>query len=348
MEVQVLSFALFLRRLVPGMLPGLLATACAAPHPARSPGWEPTSPSIPAVKEHSAAAQYLQQSKELLIRWQQRNAVVSAGDVSTPWLPGRYSYIRGYEHDEGRVDFTLIAVNQGLVVVRALLSGDPRRFGDGEPRQGYVNPFRALWVERGKEVGDHDDGAPPLTVEALYEECEREILGADTDASPRLYFHRNGLLMHCGYVASECPDCESVSLQSLTIFPIDEIFPSLDPSRWVCETPHGPVLPWSDYPVRAQGACVPPVLPRSHAGGYSCRNDEAQALGVPADYGIGSSLCGCDGHCLSAHWGSPWPTPCPGSRSWPLRKATFFDLGKPTPRARWSFPFGFHRDGVCG
>jgi hypothetical protein len=179
--------------------------------------------------------------------------------------------------------------------------------------------------------------------------------------------------MHCGYLASECSDCASISLHSVTMYPVDEIFRSLEPSRWVCETSLGPVLPWADYPLSPE-LCVPPALPRprrhvrtrvSEDNGLrdicdvdprACPQSPCtglESLGVPPDFVVDSKYkpwCpSCNDACLRARWiNNPGPTPFPDATSWPRRRATYSDLGKPTPLARWAFPYFVRLDDVYG
>jgi len=56
------------------------------------------------------------------------------------------------------------------------------------------------WEERGTEVGGHPVAAPPATVDALYDQCAREVLPQDPDRNDVfLYFDDAGILQACFY-----------------------------------------------------------------------------------------------------------------------------------------------------
>jgi hypothetical protein len=74
---------------------------------------------------------------------------------------------------------------------------------------------------------------------------------------PTLYFHPNGLLMHCGF-SEQCSECPHVSIQSLSRLPIDDARPPNEPDQWVCATKWGVFAPASDIPELALICYAPP------------------------------------------------------------------------------------------
>lgn len=191
----------------------LRLAGCAPAHAARYPIWEPASPRIPGVPKREAARASLREIRALWDEWVRRppNLLHAPSPVS----PGRYSYVRAIERADGVVEFTVFGVVGQRVVIRALVRSRPEQLaGVAEPAEKHRGALIPVWVEREREVGNHADGAPSLTVEALYASCERDVLGADVDATPRLFFHPNGVLMHCGYLEGECSECPTISVHS--------------------------------------------------------------------------------------------------------------------------------------
>ncbi len=186
-----------------GIVLPCLMVACSSLQHATYPAWEPTSPVVPVVKSRSLARQYLEMSRRL---WQD-------------WGNHNYAYLRARQVSADEVQFTLLIVEQDRVVQRALLSARPDESGLGELHdEKYGSAPALLWWERGKEVGKHADGAPPLIVDQLYDVCREQVLDARLELEPRLYFRFDGFLQHCGFLVDDCPDCPVASIQSLGSF----------------------------------------------------------------------------------------------------------------------------------
>lgn len=63
------------------------------------------------------------------------------------------------------------------------------------------------WVERGAEVGRHEVGEPPRTLEQVYGVCRDEVLTKDrVRHTIYLEFQENGVLSLCEYAEKSCVD----------------------------------------------------------------------------------------------------------------------------------------------
>ncbi len=246
--------------------------------------------------------------------------------------PQRYSYVRAFERARDRVDFSILAIEGERVVVRALISADPKQL-DRFSRHAQLP--RSRWVERGSAIGSHDDAAPPYTVDELYAQCGN-ILRQQPELAVRLYFHPNGLLMHCGFVPGECDDCGSVSIQSTSLYSVAQEPEWLEPSRWVCATNWGVFLPGAEDPLTSPdvdcwAAPLPEPAPAQPQDGQElqdiCHIDPAACPKLD-----------CRGDCRAAKWTMWKPSVC-GAEAIPQRQPGFLDLGKPKPLDEWTFPF---------
>jgi hypothetical protein len=121
--------------------------------------------------------------------------------------------------------------------------------------------LKTLWVEQGKDVGRHGAGAPPLSIDALYDVCET-LLSHQSGPMPRLYFDPQGLLMSCGYTPDECPGCAAVSILSWSQNPIHF---GRDAAQRVCTDAHGVFPPLARFEfIWATGFdCAPRADPAS-------------------------------------------------------------------------------------
>jgi hypothetical protein len=314
-----------------------LAPGCANPHHARYASWEPTSPEIPATPDRSLAKARLRQSRALFERF-------SNGPPVPFWAAParrRYSYIRVEDLAPDRISVTLFAIEGSRVVLRALLEVDPTRMGEvysDDPDEDAAH-WVQVFVERGTEIGTHERGAPALSVEALYDQCEREVLGANIGAAPRIYFDPNGLLMHCGFAPEDCSDCPTLSLQSLSNYSLTDIDPELPSERWFCRGDQGPVLPGAFYAFALPLECQPPTRPRKPPppGGSPDLADichiDPEACPMPDEGGN------------RARFGYGRPPICPTIRA---RAPSMLSVGKVEPLATWSFPFHSGAGIECG
>jgi hypothetical protein len=62
------------------------------------------------------------------------------------------------------------------------------------------------WTEVGNEIGTHENGTEPLTLDEIYDKAQKEWL-IERDNS-KTYFEtaNNGMISTCGYVENDCAD----------------------------------------------------------------------------------------------------------------------------------------------
>jgi len=111
-----------------------------------------------------------------------------------------YSYEVGTSSWTGFASRTVLQFESGVATYR--------RFDVLTPQQdGGTGVLTLQWEERGTEVGAHPVAAPPATVDALYDQCAREVLTQDPDRNEVfLYFDAAGILLACFYVPPFCAD----------------------------------------------------------------------------------------------------------------------------------------------
>lgn len=227
---------------------GCLFASCAeAPHHARYPNWDPTSPIVPTVESRTLARKYLATSRA---RWRKlgyRN----------------YSYVRLHEVSSERLELTVISVKNGKVVQRSLATTRPDAEGLGDHLSHQDGAaLELVWREWGEQVGQHRNGAPAATIDALYDLCERDVLSQHPELEVRMFFHRSGVLQHCGFLVDDCPECASVSIQTYAEFmPVR----GQQPTHYLCTDLYGAAFP-RDAPLRTHHChdcrCAP-IMPQT-------------------------------------------------------------------------------------
>jgi len=68
-------------------------------------------------------------------------------------------------------------------------------------------PIALEWEERGADVGSHPGGAPPVTLDVLYQRCRNEVLARDPGENTiTLAFDERNILRTCVYTPRNCAD----------------------------------------------------------------------------------------------------------------------------------------------
>ncbi len=184
--------------------PSVIGCTPALP-PARYMNWEPTSAQVPLVRDREVALRYLDQSWAIWKRYPEDD----------------YTYARALQTASDSVEFTVVTVKRGHPHRRTVLVGNPDEFGDLlERKEG--RPLSTVSDEFGDSV------ASERTVPQIYGRCRSQIEERRSGAGVRLAFHPWGLLQHCGYLESECDDCESVSIQAFSKYAAYDATPITD------------------------------------------------------------------------------------------------------------------------
>ena len=339
----------------------MLSACVPVPEPAHYAGWEPMPMGVPSAPSRSVARERLADSRALWHAFRDGPTpdVQLTGRPSDPRSQRGYSYVRARQASPERVEFTLFSVERGRVVLRAFVAGHPDALKTGGERN---HALESLWAESAADLGQHPEGAPPHSIDELYAECERWI--AEHSTSPRLYFHPDGLLMHCGFDPDDCRGCPEISIQSVSRFTLDRALRTVEPARWVCARDWGVFFPGSSLFVHGSDeVCYAPPNPRpqtlrtssvargSHEscplGPELCEPVEPSEASLKDICQIDPAACPkpCDADgCTTAHWARRL-SPCP---AWPRRAPQPLELGKPEPLAPWSFPFSTGGEIECG
>ncbi len=301
---------------------------------------------VPAASREQAW-QRLTESRALWRFWRKYGVDFHLSGVPPMYRGHAYSYVRARQTSSSRLELTLVAVDaseaadSGRVAVRAFVTADPEQLNAHAGAK--AQRLRSEWVERGAALGSHETGAPARTVDQLYDDCAA-LLSAHASLAPHLYFHPNGVLMHCGFTREECGDCQEISVESVSHYSFDWEWPREDPAKWVCGTPWGVFAPGTEIPeLGSSDQCMASYAPRT-----SLPPSLVSATGA----GLGD-ICAVDRAACpelaehsdgQAYWG--WlNVPCTSN---PARSPTALELGKAAPFATWAFPF-FAAYGVeCG
>ena len=117
---------------------------------------------------------------------------------------GNYRYFVRTSSFTGFGTETEIVVRRNKVAGRRFLvsGGIERVLPEGEPEAPQHK-----WVEKGEEVGKNKEGAPPKTLDELYDEAEK-VIAHELAEHEKLYlrFDKQGLLTSCFYVDTRIAD----------------------------------------------------------------------------------------------------------------------------------------------
>ena len=116
-----------------------------------------------------------------------------------------YTYTRSFESWVGFGNNTTVKVQNGKVVERRFQEFDRDR------------KITSSYVEGPNDIGRHNEGEPPVTMEVLYEECARSHLKQDPKTKViSLSLSPEGILTGCSFRAIRCKDDCSRGLDGLS------------------------------------------------------------------------------------------------------------------------------------
>lgn len=313
-----------------GALGCLLAVGCSEGIPrSRFASWDPISDAIPQVKSREVALARLARSRRYWDYARTHENEARKRDASTAIGAPRidYTYVRTRQLSPERVQFTVIGVEGERIVARGLLEAKAdqlQRLGSWVQDHPELMPA-SVYKELGASIGSHSEGAPPLRIEQLYDQCETEIRRRGVRPI-RMYFHPSGVLMQCGRTKGECRDCPAVSIQSYSVQSILPQALEFEPSHWTCSADWGLLPPGVDDWVSGRRyECLAPELQSERITRLRKQKEDCM-------------LCECGWKCdLTFDWAFSRPAniePCPIEFSVP----DYLDVGKADPDA----PFTFH------
>ena len=112
-----------------------------------------------------------------------------------------YEYTLMEQSWTGHGSETTMKVENGKVVARYF---EAFIISDEDGSKKITDSYRE---ESKKEIGSHEEGAPPLSIDDLYKTCLAEYLIFDPGAN-MVYFEttKDGIIALCGYVPTGCAD----------------------------------------------------------------------------------------------------------------------------------------------
>jgi len=104
---------------------------------------------------------------------------------------------------------TKITVQNGIVITRDFLSYSLVYTPNGVPGK----TLREQWHEDKTSLNQHNSGAAPITLEAVYQKVKNEWLSADKKKNT-IYFetNNNGMISNASYVPNGCQDDCSIGI----------------------------------------------------------------------------------------------------------------------------------------
>ncbi|MFD1096383.1 hypothetical protein [Salegentibacter chungangensis] len=113
-----------------------------------------------------------------------------------------YSYTLEFISWTGAGSRTTITVKDGIVAER-YYEAFLQKTEDGEHNEEITETY----TETNDEIGSHEAGAEPLSVDELYELCLAEYLVVN-ETENTIYFNttQQGVISECGYVPENCVD----------------------------------------------------------------------------------------------------------------------------------------------
>ena len=124
-----------------------------------------------------------------------------------------YSYTRNFGSVFGFGSNTKITVTNGVVTAREY---------QAYTANGSETEITDTWVENQDGLGEHEEGAEPITLDAIYNSCKNEILTvSESDNYITFLTENDGILSTCSYFPKNCQDDCSIGFNITSISWID-------------------------------------------------------------------------------------------------------------------------------
>ena len=95
---------------------------------------------------------------------------------------------------------TTIIVENGIVIQRDF----EYTFTEGIPTD--ISQDALQWTETGSEIGSHENGAEPITLDEIYYKAHNDWLVERNNTTTYFETENNGMISTCGYVENDCAD----------------------------------------------------------------------------------------------------------------------------------------------
>lgn len=142
------------------------------------------------------------------------NDSVEAWEINKKTKSNSYSFTINAQSAFGFGSNTIITVINGKVVSREyegyMITEDGQR------------EIIKTWIENENELGSHEEGAEPITLDEIYTDCKTNILTANEEDNYIVFLAENGdLLSVCSYFPKNCQDDCSIGYRISDIQLID-------------------------------------------------------------------------------------------------------------------------------
>jgi len=106
---------------------------------------------------------------------------------------------------------TTITVENGLIIQRDFEYIATIGLPDDIPEN------ELKWTEMGTEIGSHENGAEPLTLNEIYDKAQKDWLKESANTTTYFETENNGMISTCGYVEDNCADDCFIGVQISSI-----------------------------------------------------------------------------------------------------------------------------------
>ena len=102
---------------------------------------------------------------------------------------------------------TIITVKNGIVFQRDF------EYTTTESLSTDIQPDELQWTETDSEIGTHENGAEPITLDEIYNKAQNDWLIERNNATTYFETENNGMISTCGYVENGCADDCFIGIQ---------------------------------------------------------------------------------------------------------------------------------------
>ena len=122
------------------------------------------------------------------------------------WLNFKKSSNDSYKYIVTNSSWVGFSWETTITIVNGIITQRDFEYTSTEGLSTDIQQSELQWSETGSEIGAHENGAEPITLDEIYNKAQNDWLIERNNTTIYLETKNNGMISTCGYVENDCAD----------------------------------------------------------------------------------------------------------------------------------------------
>lgn len=122
------------------------------------------------------------------------------------WLDFKESSNNSYKYTSVNSSWVGVSWETTITVENGIIKQRDFEYTSTEGLPEDISESELQWTESETEIGSHENGGEPITIDEIYEKAQQEWLIERENATIYFETENNGIISTCGYVEDNCAD----------------------------------------------------------------------------------------------------------------------------------------------